>query len=70
LDFIHLLALPLAIASTLTLTDLSSVGLGDKNYLDKGDSKGYRSYHFFLKVPTPVDIYGTTKTGKGSGLEK
>jgi len=42
-------------------TDLSSLGLKDKDYLDKGDVNGYRSYHFYLKVPTPVDIYGATK---------
>jgi ppGpp synthetase/RelA/SpoT-type nucleotidyltranferase len=43
-------------------TDLSDEGLKDKDYLDKGDKNGYRSYHFFLKVPTPIDIYGATKT--------
>jgi len=32
--------------------------LADKDYLDNGDENGYRSYHFFVKVPTPVDIYG------------
>jgi ppGpp synthetase/RelA/SpoT-type nucleotidyltranferase len=42
-------------------TDLSSAGMKDKNYLDKGDENGYRSFHFFLKVPTVIDIYGTTK---------
>jgi ppGpp synthetase/RelA/SpoT-type nucleotidyltranferase len=42
-------------------TGLSNLAFKDKNYLDKGDKNGYRSYHFFLKVPTPVDIYGTTK---------
>lgn len=30
----------------------------DKDYLDKGDGQGYRSYHFYVKVPTPVDIFG------------
>ena len=42
-------------------TDLNSLGLVDKNYLDEGDENGYRSYHFFVKVPTPVDIYGTVE---------
>ena len=32
--------------------------MNDRNYLDAGDSHGYRAYHFFVKVPTPVDIYG------------
>lgn len=35
--------------------------LPDRDYLDKGDANGYRSYHFFLKVPTKVDIYGHIK---------
>ena len=30
----------------------------DKNWLDQGDDFGYRSYHFYIKVPTQVDIYG------------
>lgn len=30
----------------------------DKDYLDKGDEFGYRSYHFFIGVPTVVNIYG------------
>jgi ppGpp synthetase/RelA/SpoT-type nucleotidyltranferase len=30
----------------------------DRNELEKGDELGYRSYHFLVKVPTPVDIYG------------
>ena len=32
--------------------------LMDKDYLDQGNEQGYRSYHFFVKVPTEVDIYG------------
>lgn len=30
----------------------------DKNELEEGDRMGYRSYHFLVKIPTPVDIYG------------
>ncbi|MCJ7532049.1 MAG: RelA/SpoT domain-containing protein [Anaerolineales bacterium] len=30
----------------------------DINYLDVGDKFGYRSYHFFVKVPTVIDIFG------------
>jgi len=30
----------------------------DKDYLDTGDDKGYRSYHFYVKIPTLVNIYG------------
>lgn len=33
----------------------------DKNYLDAGDERGYRSYHFYVEVPTPVDIYGNVE---------
>jgi putative GTP pyrophosphokinase len=33
----------------------------DRDYLDDGDEWGYRSYHFFVEVPTPVDIYGKIK---------
>lgn len=33
----------------------------DRNYLDIGDGTGYRSYHFFLKVPTPIDIFGNAE---------
>lgn len=32
--------------------------LADRDVLDQGDRHGYRSYHFFLRVPTPVDIFG------------
>lgn len=41
--------------------DLTQEGLLDRDYLDDGDKAGYRSYHFFVKVPTPVDIWGETK---------
>ncbi|MEW6214747.1 MAG: hypothetical protein AB1478_06010, partial [Nitrospirota bacterium] len=30
----------------------------DKNMLDYGDELGYRSYHFFVKIPTIIDIFG------------
>lgn len=33
-------------------------GLPDRNYLDAGDARGYRSYHFYLRVPTETSIYG------------
>lgn len=33
----------------------------DKDMLDEGDKNGYRSYHFFVKVPAPVDIFDNTK---------
>jgi len=32
----------------------------DKDKLEDGDEHGYRSYHFFVKVPAPVDIYQNT----------
>jgi len=32
--------------------------LPDKDYLDEGDALGYRSYHFFLRIPTTTSIYG------------
>ena len=32
--------------------------LPDRNYLDAGDARGYRSYHFYLKVPTETSIFG------------
>lgn len=30
----------------------------DKDFLDQGDAWGYRSYHFYVEIPTQVDIYG------------
>lgn len=36
-------------------------GCADRNYLDDGDDHGYRSYHFFVEVPTLVDIFGDAK---------
>jgi len=43
-------------------TDLSKEGMGDKNYMDEGDKNGYRSYHFFVEVPTAYDVFGATKS--------
>jgi ppGpp synthetase/RelA/SpoT-type nucleotidyltranferase len=31
----------------------------DKDYLENGDPLGYRSYHFYVRIPTIVDIYGS-----------
>lgn len=36
-------------------------GFDDKNYLEDGDAFGYRSYHFYVRIPTVVDIYGTVQ---------
>lgn len=33
----------------------------DKNYLDAGDEFGYRSYHFYVAVPAPIDIFGNVE---------
>jgi len=33
----------------------------DKDYLDLGDNFGYRSYHFYVKIPTTIDIYGNKR---------
>jgi ppGpp synthetase/RelA/SpoT-type nucleotidyltranferase len=40
-------------------TDLSNENpeYQDKDYLESGDRFGYRSYHFFVKVPTVVSIF-------------
>lgn len=40
--------------------NLEGPGLADKDMLDRGDDWGYRSYHFYVVVPTVVDIYGST----------
>jgi ppGpp synthetase/RelA/SpoT-type nucleotidyltranferase len=43
-------------------TDLQSeAGYEDKDYLENGDAFGYRSYHFYVRIPTVVDIYGTVE---------
>jgi ppGpp synthetase/RelA/SpoT-type nucleotidyltranferase len=36
-------------------------GLADRNFLDSGDELGYRSYHFFVKVPTETTIFGDSE---------
>ncbi|MBZ0258425.1 hypothetical protein K8I31_20325 [bacterium] len=36
--------------------------LEDNDYLDQGNENGYRSYHFFVEIPTSIDIYGTHKS--------
>lgn len=41
--------------------DLSADGLPDKNLMDEGDQLGYRSYHFHVKVPALLDIFGATQ---------
>lgn len=38
-------------------TDLRSVGNPDRDLLEHGDDLGYRSYHFFIEVPTQTDIF-------------
>jgi ppGpp synthetase/RelA/SpoT-type nucleotidyltranferase len=42
-------------------TDLRTKGCKDRNNLDEGDESGYRSYHFYVEVPTPINIYGEEK---------
>ncbi|PYQ67348.1 MAG: hypothetical protein DMF53_01845 [Acidobacteria bacterium] len=42
-------------------TSLQAAPLRDKDFLDAGNEHGYRSYHFYLRVPTDVDIYGNSK---------
>lgn len=40
-------------------TDLrQEPGHADKDLLEFGDERGYRSYHLYLSAPTVVDIYG------------
>lgn len=38
-------------------TELENAGLTDKNFLDNGDKNGYRSYHFFVRVPTVINVF-------------
>jgi len=33
----------------------------DQDMIEDGDEFGYRSYHFYVKIPTIVDIYGKTE---------
>lgn len=42
-------------------TDLDEDCYNDRNYLDQGDNFGYRSYHFFTRIPTITDIYGNVE---------
>lgn len=42
-------------------TSLQGAPFRDKDFLDAGNEHGYRSYHFYLRVPTEVDIYGSSK---------
>ena len=40
---------------------VSKRSTGDKNKLDDGDDNGYRAYHFYVEVPTLIDLFGNTK---------
>ena len=42
-------------------TELKSRDLQDQDFLEDGNEHGYRSFHFYVKVPTPTDIYGNSK---------
>ena len=42
-------------------TSLKAAPLRDKDFLDTGNEQGYRSYHFHLRVPTVIDIYGNSQ---------
>jgi len=42
-------------------TSLKAPSLKDQDLLDAGNEHGYRSYHFYLRVPTTIDIYGNSK---------
>jgi ppGpp synthetase/RelA/SpoT-type nucleotidyltranferase len=43
-------------------TDLTAdTAYADKDCLDAGDHFGYRSYHFYVQVPTVYDIFGRVK---------
>ena len=43
-------------------TDLTdSPKTHDSDYLDQGNDRGYRSYHFFVEVPTDIDIFGNSE---------
>lgn len=48
---------PLGYATSLN----NNVGYEDKDYLENGDLYGYRAFHFFIKVPAVIDIYGNTE---------
>ena len=40
---------------------LKTAPFSDKDYLNEGNEHGYRSYHFYLRVPTDEDIYGNSR---------
>jgi ppGpp synthetase/RelA/SpoT-type nucleotidyltranferase len=42
-------------------TSLKAASFRDQDYLDLGNEHGYRSYHFYVRVPTNVDIYRNSK---------
>jgi ppGpp synthetase/RelA/SpoT-type nucleotidyltranferase len=42
-------------------TSLKAAPFRDKDLLDAGNEQGYRSYHFHIRVPTVVDIYGSSQ---------
>ena len=42
-------------------TSLKAAPFRDQDYLDLGNEHGYRSYHFYVRVPTNVDIYRNSK---------
>ena len=39
-------------------TNPNVLGIPAKNYLED-DEQGYRAYHFFIRGPVPIDIYGS-----------
>jgi ppGpp synthetase/RelA/SpoT-type nucleotidyltranferase len=43
------------------VTVIDGEGYPDKDYLEDGDVAGYRSYHFYVMVPTPIDIFGNVE---------
>ena len=48
----------LGYATNLEDENFKDENFKDKNYLDEGDENGYRSYHFYLKIPTQINIFG------------
>lgn len=42
-------------------TYLKAAAFRDQDFLDLGNEHGYRSYHFYVRVPTDVDIYRNSK---------
>lgn len=43
------------------LVCLDEPGYADRNLLDNGDKFGYRSYHFYIKAPAIIDIFGNSE---------